>query len=129
MSSNFDDVPWNGKVNVKPSPASEANEGGFVFHDVSWQQPILSLATLLPLNLIARNQEKLQVARALNIATWFMHIGKILSIQVDGIYCQPPKGVREAFCKEVREATYKTVHNSLRVNLHKYVRKTWFQIN
>ena len=42
-----------------------------------------------------------------------MRIEKILSIQVDGMYCQPPKGVREAFCKEIREA-------SLRVNLRTY---------
>ena len=49
-----------------------------------------------------------------------MRIEKILSIQVDGIYCQPPKGVREAFCKETRETTYKTIHKSLRVNLRKY---------
>ena len=72
-------------------------------------------------------------ARALNIARRFMRIEKVLSIQVDGIYCQPPKGVREAFCKEVRDLTYKTIHNSLRVNLRKYKtmprQKTWFQIN
>ena len=34
VSSNFEDVPWNGQVHVKPSPGSEATEGGFVFHDV-----------------------------------------------------------------------------------------------
>ena len=56
----------------------------------------------------------------LGIARRFMRIEKILPIQVDGIQCQPPKGVRDAFCKEVGEATYKTIHNSLRVDLRKY---------
>ena len=68
VSSNFADVPWNGKSYLTPSPGSQETESIFAFHDVSWQQPILSLASLRPLNLIARNQEDLQVARALGIA-------------------------------------------------------------
>jgi hypothetical protein len=90
-TSHPDDVPWNGEVSTKPAPHSETTATGYVFHDISWKQKILSLATFLPLNLIGRSQERLQVARALRVIQQATCIQRVLSIQVDGIYLEPPK--------------------------------------
>jgi hypothetical protein len=60
-TSHPDDVPWSGEVSTKPTPNSETTATGYVFHDISWKQKILSLASFLPLNLVGRSQERLQV--------------------------------------------------------------------
>ena len=74
----------------------------YVFHDVMWRQTVLTRASLLCLNLIARNQEKLQVARALRIASRFMSMpDRVLSIEVDGIYLQPPRKNHDRFVEAV----------------------------
>ena len=44
-TSHPDDVPWSGEVSTKPTPESEKTSSGYVFHDVSWKVPILSLAS------------------------------------------------------------------------------------
>ena len=100
VASASEDVPWNGPVESKPSPCSEMCGSSYVFHDVMWKQPILTKASLLCLNLIARNQEKLQVARAL--PRRYMRIDSVLSIQTDGVYFQPPSRNYEAFVRAVK---------------------------
>ena len=90
-TSHPDDVPWNGEVSTKPTPHSEKTATGYVFHDISWKQKILGLGSFLPLNLIGRSQERLQVARGLLVIQRCTQVRRILSIQVDGIYLQPPK--------------------------------------
>ena len=90
VTSSMEDIMWNGPVSSKPSPCSEMVGDAYVFHDVMWKQPILNRASLLCLNLIARNQEKLQVARVLRMASRYMSVPEhVLSIEVDGIYFQP----------------------------------------
>ena len=54
-TSSMEDIPWNGPVQCKPSPCSEMVDESYVFHDVMWKQPLLNRASLLCLNLIARN--------------------------------------------------------------------------
>ena len=75
-----------------------------MFHDISWKQKVLTLATFLPLNLIGRNQERLQVARALSVA--HLCSSRILSIQVDGIYMQFPKNEEKILEKRFRSIRY-----------------------
>ena len=57
------------------------------------QQPakLLNLGTFLPLNLIGRSQERLQVARALLVIQQCTQLRRVISIQVDGVYLQPCK--------------------------------------
>ena len=90
-TSHPDDVPWSGEISTKPTPHSETTATGYVFHDISWKQKILSLASFLPINLIGRSQERLQVARGLLVMQRCTELKRVLSIQVDGIYLQPPK--------------------------------------
>ena len=62
-----------------------------MFHDISWKQKIHNLATFLPLNLIGRTQERLQVARIINTLLLTTDPKRLLSIQVDAVYVQVPK--------------------------------------
>ena len=118
-TTTTEDVLWNGPIQSKPSLCSEEAVGAYVFHDVSWRQPILSRASLLTLNLIARNQERLQVARALRIAQRFMRLDRVLSIIVDGVYFAPPKRQRDNFMAAVR-VRYCDLHKDLREGLLRY---------
>ena len=59
VTSSMEDIMWNGPVSSKPSPCSQMVGDAYVFHDVMFKQPILNRPSLLCLNLIARNQEKL----------------------------------------------------------------------
>ena len=86
-----DDIPWTAEVSSKPTPHSEMTHVGYVFHDLTWKQKVKSLATLLPLNLIGRTQERLQVARLLQALILTTDSKIILSIQVDAVYVQVPK--------------------------------------
>ena len=97
-TSHPDDVPWNGPIFSKPTPHSETTDTGYVFHDISWKQRILSLGTFLPLNLIGRNQERLQVACILHAALLCCNPKSVISIQVDAVYLQPT-----ASCKRGEE--------------------------
>ena len=93
-TSHPDDIPWNGEVSSKPAPHSERTDAGYVFHDASWRQRILSLGSFLPINLIGQNQETLQVARILHVALLCCSPRSITSVQVDAVYVQFQK--REA---------------------------------
>ena len=64
-TSHPDDIPWTGEVSSKPTPHSEVTHVSYVFHDNTWKHKVRNLATFLPLNLIGRTQERLQVARLL----------------------------------------------------------------
>ena len=90
-TSHPDDIPWTGEVSSKPTPHSEMTNVGYVFHDITWKQTVNSLATFLPLNLIGRTQERLQVARLLQALLLTTDPRRILSIQVDAVYVQVPK--------------------------------------
>ena len=103
-TSSPDDLLWDGEISSKPTPESERSDTGYVFHDISWKQKVLNLATFLPLNLIGRNQERLQVARALSVA--HLCSCRILSIQVDGIYMQFPKKEDKRLEKRFRSIRY-----------------------
>ena len=110
-SSHPDDVMWNGPMESQPSPYSEHTpHGGYVFHDVTFKQKVLNLATLLPLNLIGRNQERLQVARALQIVKQCTSVRHVLSIQVDAIYVHVAKRDCEKMHKKFREIRYCDLH-------------------
>ena len=91
-TSHPDDLMWNGEVESRPTPCSEQTAGGtYIFNDVTYRQKLLNLGTFLPLNLIGRSQERLQVARALLVIRQCSELRRVLSIQVDGIYTQPCK--------------------------------------
>ena len=99
-TSHPDDIPWDGEVLTKPTPCSEETETGYVFQDVVWKQKVLGLGTFLPLNLIGRNQERLQVSHALAIVRRCTEMRHVLSIQVDGLYLQLPKRTFAGLKKE-----------------------------
>lgn len=109
-TSHPDDIPWSGEVSTKPTPNSETTATGYVFHDISWKQKILTLGTFLPLNLIGRSQERLQVARALCVVQRCTELRRVLSIQVDGIYLQPPKKEFKKLQKQFRSLRYCDLH-------------------
>ena len=90
-TSHPDDIPWNGEISSKPTPCSEMTDVGYVFHDITWKQKVRNLGTFLPLNLIGRTQERLQVARLLQALLLNTDPKRILSIQVDAVYVQLPK--------------------------------------
>ena len=90
-TSHPDDIPWSGLCTSRPTPFSETTETGFVFNDITWKQQILNLGSFLPLNLIGRSQERLQVASALAILKRCTELRHVLSIQVDALYIQAPK--------------------------------------
>jgi len=90
-TSHPDDIPWSGETSSKPTPFSEQTDTGFIFSDITWKQSVITLGTFLPLNLIGRSQERLQIATALAIIRKLTEMRHVLSIQVDGIYLQPPK--------------------------------------
>ena len=46
---------------------------------------------------------------------------RILSIQVDGIYCQPQKWAHARFCQQLANMTYKGLHKHLRGHLDGYL--------
>ena len=89
-TSHPDDIPWTGEVSSKPTPHSEMTNVGYVFHDITWKQKVRNLATFLPLNLIGRGPERLQVARLLQALLLTTDPKRILSIQVDAVYVQVP---------------------------------------
>jgi len=110
-TSHLEDIPWNGEVSSKPTPFSEdKTETGYIFNDVTWKQNILSLGSFLPLNLIGRSQERLQVARALLLIEKTCQLRRVLSIQVDGIYIEPPKKDLKKIQKEFRSVRYCDLH-------------------
>ena len=109
-TSHPDDTPFSGETSEKPTPHSETTPTGYVFHDISWKQKILNLGTFLPLNLIGRSQERLQVARALKMLEQCSKLRKILSIQIDGIYLQPPKTDFEKIQKQFQSIRYCDLH-------------------
>ena len=90
-TSHPDDIPWTGEVSSKPTPHSEMTNVGYVFRDIAWEQKVNSLATFLPLNMIGRTQERLQVARLLQALILTTDPRRILSMQVDAVYVQVPK--------------------------------------
>ena len=90
-SSHPDDIPWSGEITTKPTPYSETTDVGYVFHEVSWRQKMLTLGTFLPLSLIGRTQERIQVARLLQSLLLTTDPIRILSIQVGAVCVQFPK--------------------------------------
>ena len=92
-TSHPDDILWDGEVSSKPTPHTEMTQAGYVFHDITYKQKVLNIGTLLPLNMIGRTQERLQVARILQ-ALLITDPRRILSIQVDAVYVRFQK--REA---------------------------------
>lgn len=91
IASRPDGRPWTGKVRSKPAPHSEMTVVGYVLRGITWKQKVRTLATVLPLNLIGRTQERLQVARLLQALRLCTDPKLILSIQVDAVYVQVPK--------------------------------------
>ena len=109
-TSHPDDVPWCGEVSSRPTPGSETTTSGYVFHDYSWKQEVLSLGSFLPLNLIGRSQERLQVARALCVVRRYMEPRNMLSIQVDGLYVQPANRDFKKLQNEIKRLRYCDLH-------------------
>ena len=105
-TSHPDDIIWSGEVSSKPTPHSEMTETGFVFHDITWKQKVRNLSTFLPLNLIGRTQERLQVSRLLQALLLSTDPRRILSIQVDSVYVQVPKSEAEKIEHKFKNLKY-----------------------
>ena len=109
-TSHPDDIPWNGNVSSTPTPFSEQTPIGYVFNDITWKQQVLSLGSFLPLNLIGRSQETLQVARALLVIEQCSQLRRVLSIQVDGIYLQCARCDMNKIQRRFRSLRYCDLH-------------------
>lgn len=75
-----------------------------------WKRKILNLGSFLPLNLIGRSQERLQVARALFVVQRCTQLRRVLSIQVDAIYVQPPKREFKRIQNDFKKLRYGGLH-------------------
>ena len=106
-TSHPDDVPWDGEVSSKPTPYSEMTDTGYVFHDISWKPKIITLGgTLLPISLIGRNQDRLQVVRILHTALPCCNPWRIISIQVDAVYVQLHRSEAKKFERRFKPLRY-----------------------
>jgi len=103
-----DDCPFDGEITKSLAPGSK------VFYDITWRQEVLSYASYLPLNLIGRALERLNIARAIMICLKYQRIERLIGIQVDCIVFQPPKSAWEQNVKELREMTYRNLHSATR---------------
>ena len=68
------------------------------------------MGTFLPLNLIGRSQERLQVARALLVIQQCTQLRRVISIQVDGIYLQPCRRDLATIQRRFRALKYADLH-------------------
>ena len=103
-TDHFDDVLFEGQI--------ETSRNG-IFHAVKWKQEILGLGTFLCLNLICRSQERLQVAKSIKIVLATIEVRRILSIQVDAIYVQPPKREKQKLIDRFRSIRYKDLNDQV----------------
>ena len=103
-----DDCSFEGEVMTSKTP------GSTVYHDITYRQEVRGYATYLPLNLIARSLERLQVARMILIALKHMKPERLLTIQVDCLVFQPPRKVASKVCEELRSVTYEKLHQATR---------------
>ena len=87
-----DDTQWDGAVSVKKHENS-------TLKDYIFKQKIINYASLLPLNLIGRAQEKIQMSQAINVLIRDLGVPSILSIQVDALYVCPKKNYKK--CKRL----------------------------
>ena len=79
------------------------------------------MATLLPLSLVARSLERLNVAMAIMITLKHMRVERLLSIQVDCLVFQSPRKVHRKVQEELAEMTYDRLHLATRRPLSRYV--------
>jgi len=114
-SDHPDDCAFEGEITTSPCPGSS------VFHDTTWRQEVRTMATLLPLSLVARSLERLNVARAIMITLKHMRVERLLSIQVDCLVFQSPRKVHRKVQEELAEMTYDRLHLATRRPLSRYV--------
>ena len=103
-TDHLDDVLFEGQI--------ETSRNG-IFHDVKWKREILGLGSFLCLNLIGRAQERLQVARSVKMVLTTIEVRRILSIQVDAIYIQPPKRENQKVINKFRAIRYKDLNDQV----------------
>ena len=96
-----DDCMFDDNIEIRKNP-------GCVFHDITYKQKLLSNASYICLNLIGREQERIQIARLLRL----LHLEprRFLSIQVDAVYIQPGKREKQALIDKVRNIRYSDLH-------------------
>ena len=107
-SNHPDDCSFEGEV------LTCTTLGSTVFHDITYRQHVRGYATYLPLNLIARSLERLNVARAILIALKHMKPERLLTIQVDCLVFQPPRKVTRKVYEELHDMTYNKLHLATR---------------
>jgi len=114
-TSHPDDCAFEGQVLTSQTPGSS------VFHDITYRQHVRGYGTYLPLNLVARSLERLNVARAILICLKHMRVERLLAIQVDCLVFQPPRKVARRACEELQDMTYGKLHLATRHPLRRYV--------
>ena len=87
---------------------------------MTFRQEVRSYATMLPLNLIGRSLERLQIARVIAICLKYMRIDRLLSIQVDCLVFQSPRKRARQVTEELQDLTYAKLHDATRRPLTKY---------
>ena len=80
-----------------------------VLYDVTYKQKLLSYATLLPLNLIGRAQERLQIGHALRLYRKYAQPESIIAIRVDAVYVQLPKRNKNKILKKFKSEKYENI--------------------
>ena len=109
-----DDCTFTGEVSTAATPGSQT------FQDITWKQEVRSQATLLPLSLIARSVERLNVARCVAVCLKWVRPERILSIQVDAVVVQPPRKRARQLWEELESIQYNTVHAHTRRPLARF---------
>ncbi len=114
-SDHQDDCSFDGEVDVSRAPGSDT------VHDITYRQTVLGYSTFLPLSLIARSMERLNVARGIMILLKHMRAERLICIQVDAIVFKPHRKTARVACEELEEVTYHTLHAATRLQLTTYV--------
>jgi len=94
--------------------------GSTMYHDITTRREVKSHATLLPLNLIGRSIERLQVARLAAVLLKSLRIERLIYVKVDCIVFQPPKKKARQICEELEALTHSNIHEATRVPLQRF---------
>jgi hypothetical protein len=114
VTNHPDDCAFDGDVLTSPAPGSS------VFRDITYRQRVLSHACYLPLNLIGRSLERLNVARSILVCLKYMRIERLLSIQVDCLVFQPPKKRARRVYEELQGMSFENLHLATRRPLSRF---------
>ena len=108
-----DDVLFGGPVSIADTPGSPQEHGTSVFKDLLAKQRVLELTSMRPIHQRCLEEEHLQIARALLLATRARDPKYLISLRVDEVFLRVPPRDQERFKAMVAGVDYSNVHSIL----------------